>query len=192
VSIIASTVTVGEEYPKLAKQAKGVAAQALVVEQYSNHELGDGKHYGCNDGIGAHCGHYMFDVKNAEGGCGFDRVHTQNSETCEALPRFGVMLDNLANNVEAAHHADDAVPNNVEDIAGFLEFLRYQAATYRHYIGHKIRLKNESLRIARLEEECKIDHKKVIIVADFAMKWLPAEYRETMNAFFGGKGKLIK
>jgi hypothetical protein len=29
-----------------------------------------------------------------------------------------------------------------------------------------------------------------MFVADFAMKWLPYKYRETMNEWFGKKGKI--
>jgi hypothetical protein len=73
-----------------------------------------------------------------------------------------------------------------------LPILQYRAELFTQYVGHKARLCHEDARRAFNEQRCRENPDTMMVVADFAMKWLPYKYRETMNEWFGKKGKFFQ
>jgi hypothetical protein len=106
--------------------------------------------------------------------------HNQICQECESIPVFESKLLSLVEGVEA----NKGHKNNIDDIDAFKCVLQHQHDNFHHYIGHKIRLCHEAARRAHLEARCRADAKLFLIVADYAMKWLPKEYRETRNHEF--------
>jgi len=137
------------------------------------------------DKVACHCPHYVFGVRDCvatpeDGTLACGHKHNQICQECESIPVFESKLLSLVEGVEA----NKGHKNNIDDIDAFKCVLQHQHDNFHHYIGHKIRLCHEAARRAHLEARCRADAKLFLIVADYAMKWLPKEYRETRNHEF--------
>ena len=177
-----------------------------VVQEFGKRDLKTIDHFGCgaggchaaDGGPACHCAWFVFgrrdpattticDINSSsekevtEGAelCG--HIHSGNCAPCNEMVTLHMSCKSLVTSMQ--QHADLSIYCSEE-----IQRFDYLASNYWHYIGHQYRLIHEDYRRKFQEEECKNDPSRIMVVADFAMKFLPLRYRESMSEWFGKKG----
>ncbi|KAJ1390555.1 hypothetical protein B484DRAFT_439723 [Ochromonadaceae sp. CCMP2298] len=166
--------------------------------------------HSADHGPASHCSWYTFSAQDpgvplpyAAGSSECGHMHQRSCVPCEKLVAFPAAVARFATAVTAAHTAARPAGERVEELAALARWqdahsdlleltgetrLGYYLARYDHYIGHQVRLANEKVafekKLAKLKErpEC------LGVTMDWAMRYNPKKYRESMGDFFGKKG----
>ena len=174
-----------EAFDQVFSMLEGLADQGISVTA-TQKSLKDGKRYLKNDfkthiGRGEHCAvctvHALSDSSAWEfrGEC--DHQHCYECERCESLE--GVLR-------EVAEMQDKA--NMTEEERGRLRFEYNESVRkIQAWKAHLLRSSNQDE--AKQHVLQKLDENSCLVIMDWAMKFLPVQYREQMSDLFGKRGR---
>ena len=189
-SIIATMNSLAIKFPSLSDLATKISKFTKTIEEYIKTDFVSAMHLKSGAGglkcdCTAHCSYYAFGKRDENEDfneniqlCG--HVHSQCCTECEQIKNYENYLMELIKEL--------SLMNETADTTKFLNQIQYEIDLFNKYVGHKVRLCHEDARRTRNEERCIEDSSLIMVQADFAMKWLPFKYRESMNDWFGKKG----
>ena len=163
----------------LADQGISVTAPHKLLKDGKRYLKNDFKtHIGRGDHCGDHCTVHALSDRSAwefRGEC--DHQHCYECERCESLE--GVLQ-------EVAEMQDKA--NVTEEERSRLKFEYNESVrNIQAWKAHLLRSSNQDE--AKQNVLLKLDENSCLVIMDWAMKFLPVQYREQMSDFFGKKGR---
>jgi len=105
-----------------------------------------------------------------------DHQHNQLCESCETLK---TSLDSVASFIQSTN-----LPQDLQDYLLFTARTAYDGI--RSWKTHQLRMVHQDT--ARTDVVGSLQEDSVLITQDFAMEFLPSQYRETQAEFFGKRG----
>ena len=118
--------------------------------------------------------------------CGHD--HVGSCRECADVHEYPLKFGNARTRLLKVSMLIDGGSVTTSRLHLIEETVTYLQKRNKHYCGHQARLCNESLQIVAVMKDLEANHHKIYIDFDYAMRFLPLSYRETMVEFFGKKG----
>ena len=134
-------------------------------------------HVGRNEQCSDHCSvHALSDAASPELKAECKHEHKHECERCEALEQLFEGVEKLVDDVQI-----------IEEQKARLKFEFSQCRTsIKAWKAHLLRTTNQEE--AKQEVLNNLDEKSCLVIMDWAMKFLPIQYREKMEDFFGKRG----
>lgn len=135
-------------------------------------------HISGNSEVAEHCSvHALTDPSDKDFSQDCDHQHDERCSQCMALDNVLVCIENLVRSAQF-HSEED------KDEASYL--YKTSVNAIRSWKSHQLRSVHQDQ--ARLDAINALDEHSVLIVSDWAMKFIPQRYRESQQDWFGKRG----
>lgn len=165
---------------------------------WSNNHFGAGAcgNANANSGPICHCSFFAFGRRDPSAPPANDELtsacghkHTGTCVECSKMMATSKsILDVCLRAIQCLPPGENPVVAFQSEVVKINALMRYHVNRYLHYISHHVRLCNEDAAEEGIWNNLKADDSYFRVTADWAMKYLPLQFRENMSAWFGKKG----